>query len=160
MSSRPLKPGDIVRSSLFPEPVQVLVVTSLGQSVKLIGKGLDSGKVYEPVLDGSQLATLQVSSDTPPFDADPVHFRLGIEAMRLALAYEYDPYFSLSIARVDPLPHQLEAVYDYFIKLPTDSLPPGRRPRGWQDHHGRSSPEGAQDPRLGRSGRSSSPRPI
>ena len=38
--------------------------------------------------------------------------------MRLALAYEYDPYFSLSIARVDPLPHQLEAVYDYFLKMP------------------------------------------
>ena len=45
-------------------------------------------------------------------------FRLGIEAQRLGLAYEYDPYFSLSIARVDPLPHQLEAVYDYFLKLP------------------------------------------
>jgi len=43
---------------------------------------------------------------------------LGVEALRLALAYEYDPYFSLSIARVDPLPHQLEAVYDYFVKLP------------------------------------------
>ena len=38
--------------------------------------------------------------------------------MRLGLAYEYDPYFALSIARVDPLPHQLEAVYDYFLKLP------------------------------------------
>ena len=38
--------------------------------------------------------------------------------MCLGLAYEYDPYFSLSIARVDPLPHQLEAVYDYFLKLP------------------------------------------
>ncbi len=36
----------------------------------------------------------------------------------MALAYEYDPYFSLSIARVDPLPHQLEAVYEYFLKLP------------------------------------------
>ncbi|MEI6782210.1 MAG: DUF3883 domain-containing protein, partial [Verrucomicrobiota bacterium] len=37
---------------------------------------------------------------------------------RLGLAFEYDPYFSLSIARVDPLPHQLEAVYDYFLRLP------------------------------------------
>ena len=45
-------------------------------------------------------------------------FRLGIEAQRLGLAYEYDPFFSLSIARVDPLPHQLEAVYGYFLKLP------------------------------------------
>jgi hypothetical protein len=36
----------------------------------------------------------------------------------VGLAYEYDRYFSLSIARVDPLPHQLEAVCDYFLKLP------------------------------------------
>jgi hypothetical protein len=45
-------------------------------------------------------------------------FRLGVEALRLSLAYEYDPYFSLSIARVDPLPHQLEAVYQYFMAMP------------------------------------------
>ena len=30
-----------------------------------------------------------------------------------------DPYFGLSISRVDPLPHQLEAVYDYLLKLPS-----------------------------------------
>lgn len=42
----------------------------------------------------------------------------GIEAARFGLSYEYDPYFSLSISRVDPLPHQLEAVYDYFMRLP------------------------------------------
>lgn len=28
----------------------------------------------------------------------------------LTIAYEYDPYFGLSISRVDPQPHQLEAV--------------------------------------------------
>jgi len=28
-----------------------------------------------------------------------------------------DPNFGLSISRVDPLPHQLEAVYDYLLKL-------------------------------------------
>jgi hypothetical protein len=38
----------------------------------------------------------------------PARFRLGIEAARLGLAYQYDPYFSLSISRVDPLPHQLD----------------------------------------------------
>jgi hypothetical protein len=47
-----------------------------------------------------------------------VRFRLGVGAARLGLAYEYDPYFSLSISRVDPLPHQLEAVYNYFMRLP------------------------------------------
>src|SRR6185295_1344520 len=33
-------------------------------------------------------------------------------------AWEYDPLFALSTARIDPLPHQLEAVYEYFLKLP------------------------------------------
>ena len=98
--------------------MQVIVCTPLGAAFKLIGKGLDSNRLYESVLDATQLAALRVSPEQPPFDGDPVQFRLGIEALRLALAYEYDPYFSLSIARIDPLPHQLEAVYDYFMKLP------------------------------------------
>ena len=71
-----------------------------------------------PILTPDQLATLETTPDTEPFDGDPLRFRLAVEAMRLALAFEYDPYFSLSIARVDPLPHQLEAVYQYFMALP------------------------------------------
>src|SRR5258705_13777044 len=82
------------------------------------GKGLRTNRVYELVLGDEQLAVLTASLGSEPFDGDARKFRLGIEAMRLGLAYEYDPYFSLSIARVDPLPHQLEAVYDYFLKLP------------------------------------------
>jgi len=70
------------------------------------------------VLSARQLTWLIVSADREPFDGDARLFRLGIEAQRLGLAYEYDPFFSLSIARVDPLPHQLEAVYGHFLKLP------------------------------------------
>jgi len=113
-----LKSGVIVRGPIFPEPVQVIVTVPMGDSVKLIGKGLNTGFVHEPVLNTIQLAQLNVSPEKEPFDGDPGRFRLGIESLRLGLAYEYDPYFSLSIARVDPLPHQLEAVYDYFISLP------------------------------------------
>jgi SNF2 family DNA or RNA helicase len=90
----------------------------MGAGVKLIGKGLQSNKVFDLVLTPDNLALLETTPDTEPFDGDSKMFRLGIEAMRLALAFEYDPYFSLSIARVDPLPHQLEAVYDYFLRLP------------------------------------------
>jgi hypothetical protein len=34
-----------------------------------------------------------------PFDGEATRFRLGIEAMRLALAYEYDPYFAVQRAK-------------------------------------------------------------
>ncbi len=113
-----LKPNTIVRGPIFPEPVQVIVVIPVGTSVKLVGKGLNTNQVHELILNSEQLSQLQSSPEKEPFDGDPLRFRLGVEAYRLGLAYEYDPYFSLSIARVDPLPHQLEAVYDYFLTMP------------------------------------------
>src|SRR6202163_4616726 len=118
MRSEELKQNVTVYGPLFPEPVQIIIAIPMGNSVKLIGKGVRSSTVYEPILSADQLAQLHASPAQEPFDGDASKFRLGVEAMRLGLAYEYDPYFSLSIARVDPLPHQLEAVYDYFIKLP------------------------------------------
>lgn len=112
------KPDSIVRGSLFPEPVRVITTVPMGGSIKLIGTGVQSNQTYQPILSPEQISELEVNPETEPFDGDARKFRLGIEAMRLGLAYEYDPYFSLSIARVDPLPHQLEAVYDYFLRLP------------------------------------------
>src|SRR5262245_21884810 len=118
MNLTELKPGVIVRGPLLPEPIEVFVVTPLGDAIKLTGAGQKSGQVHQRVLHPDQIKLLQATPERESFDGDPVRFRLGVEAARLALAYEYDPYFSLSIARIDPLPHQLEAVYDYFMRLP------------------------------------------
>src|ERR1700722_12483906 len=118
MRPEELKQNVTVYGPLFPEPVQIIIAVPMGSSIKLIGKGVRSNTVYEPILSAEQLGQLSSSPARDPFDGDAGKFRLGVEAMRLGLAYEYDPFFALSIARVDPLPHQLEAVYDYFIKLP------------------------------------------
>ncbi len=113
-----IRPGCRVSGPMLPEQVEVLAIVPMGESLKLIGRGTSSGMTHDPVLSPAQLAQLTVSPEQEPFDGDARMFRLGIEAERLGLAYEYDPFFSLSIARVDPLPHQLEAVYGYFMKLP------------------------------------------
>ena len=94
------------------------MATPMNTTIKIIGQGLTTNQTYTPVLKTEQLDQLEVSPEKEPFDGDAKRFRLGIEAMRLGLAHEYDPFFSLTIARVDPLPHQLEAVYDYFLKQP------------------------------------------
>ena len=112
------KAGKVLRGLIFPEPVQVIVVNAMGDAVKLFAKGLNTSRVYEPILTPENIAALESTPETQPFDGDPQRFRRAVEAMRLALAFEYDPYFSLFIARVDPLPHQLEAVYQYFMALP------------------------------------------
>ena len=113
-----LRVGAIAQAPFWPEPLEVLSIVDLGDSKKLICRGLRSGLVHDPVLAPEQLRLVSFSGLVQPLDGDPSRFRLGVEGLRLGLAYEYDPFFSLSIARVDPLPHQLEAVYDYFLRLP------------------------------------------
>lgn len=137
MTRDQLQPGVILRGSLFPEPVQVITTIPMGNSTKLIGTGVTTNQTYQPILNDSQIAQLQMNPEKEPFDGDARKFRLAVEAMRLGIAYEFDPYFSLSIARVDPLPHQLEAVYEYFLRLPRNLLSIGEE----------------QEPRFGRLGK-------
>ena len=59
-----LKPNVIVRGPIFPEPVQVIVSIPMGASVKLVGKGLVTGQVHEPILDAAQIATLEATPDS------------------------------------------------------------------------------------------------
>src|SRR5262245_27401760 len=118
IANNQIRPGSLISGPTLPERVEVLAIVPMGESLKVIGRGWKTGLTYDPVLNSSQIAQLSISADREPFDGDARLFRLGIEAHRLGLAYEYDPFFSLSIARVDPLPHQLEAVYGYFLKLP------------------------------------------
>src|SRR5260370_38220358 len=113
-----LKPNTVIRGPLFSERVQIAAIIPMGNVVKLLGKGLKTGQFYDNILAADQIAMLEASPELTPFDGNARHFRIGIEALRLGLAYEYDPYFALSISRVDPLPHHREAVYDYFLAQP------------------------------------------
>ena len=74
-----LKPSVIVRGPIFPEPVQVIVLIPMGQSIKLVGKGLNTVQVHEPILNAEQVATLEAAPENAPFDGDPQRFRLGRE---------------------------------------------------------------------------------
>lgn len=113
-----IQPRSIIRGSLFPEDIQILTAKIFGTSLRIKGEGLKTGQTYDRILVPSDISKIRILSTEESFEGNPHKFRLAIEAKRLGLAYEYDPYFSLSIARIDPLPHQLEAVYDYFLKLP------------------------------------------
>ncbi|MCK4389302.1 MAG: hypothetical protein KAV83_03565 [Desulfobacterales bacterium] len=43
MKIEELKPNVIVQGPIFPDPVQVIVAIPVGDSVKLVGKGLNMG---------------------------------------------------------------------------------------------------------------------
>lgn len=45
------------------------------------------------------------------FEADGDLFRLVSEAQRIRLAHLFDPYLAVHTSPIDPLPHQITAVY-------------------------------------------------
>jgi len=110
--------GLVLTGSLFPEPVRVETVRHLGSDTWDVGVvGLRTDRFRRVTLTKQDLASAKVLERTCSFAGDGALLRLGLQAYSLGIAYEFDPYFSLSISRVDPLPHQLEAVYDYLLKL-------------------------------------------
>ncbi len=111
--------GQILSGSLFSERMRVITVRSNGHEAWDVGVvGIQSNIFRSVTLTQQQIKDLNIIDDKVTYDGDSQLLRLGIQAYALGIAYEFDPYFGLSVSRVDPLPHQLEAVYDYLLKLP------------------------------------------
>ena len=135
-----IKEGQVLTGPLFNEPMRVETIRSNGSGVWTAGLvGQQSEQFRRVTLTADDISNLTIADSTLSYDGDGRLLRLGLQAYSLGIAYEFDPYFGLSISRVDPLPHQLEAVYEHLLKLPSVRFlladDAGRR----QDHHGRSA---------------------
>jgi superfamily II DNA or RNA helicase len=115
----PVSEGQILTGPLFSEPMRVETVRANGPDAWVAGLvGLVSEQFRRVTLTMDDLAGLTIADSTLSYDGDGRLLRLGLQAYSLGIAWEFDPYFGLSISRVDPLPHQLEAVYENLLKLP------------------------------------------
>jgi superfamily II DNA or RNA helicase len=110
--------GQVLTGPQFSEPVRVETVRADGPGSWVLGVvGIKTERFRRVTLSEADLSQISIQSAAPRFDGDPNLMRLGLQAYALGIAFEFDPYFGLSISRVDPLPHQLEAVYDYLLKV-------------------------------------------
>ena len=112
--------GQTLTGPLFAEPMRVETVRENGASGWDLGLvGTRTEQFRRVALTAEDLAELTIADATLSYEGDGRLLRLALQAHTLGIAYEFDPYFGLSISRVDPLPHQLEAVYEHLLKLPT-----------------------------------------
>ena len=115
-----IREGQVLTGPLFNEPMRVVTVRLNGpDSVEAGLVGQRTERFRQVTLTAVELGDLTITEASWPYDGDGGLLKLGLEAYTLGIAHEFDPYFGLSISRVDPLPHQLEAVYDYFMKVPS-----------------------------------------
>ena len=61
-----IQPGSIVCGPTLPEPIEVLATVAMGESLKVIGRGMKTGMTHDPVLTAEQLAQLTVSAEREP----------------------------------------------------------------------------------------------
>jgi SNF2-related domain len=114
----PIRPGQVLAGSLFSEPMRVVTVSPIGSDSWSVGLvGLQTERFRPVTLSRADIQNLKIQEPACSYSGDCNLLRLGLQAYSLGIAYEFDPYFGLSISRVDPLPHQLEAVYDSLFKL-------------------------------------------
>ena len=114
----PISPDQILTGALFSEPMRVETAREGAAGSWTVGLvGTQTERFRKVTLTADDLTSLTIQQPGFVYDGDGALLRLGLQAYALGIAWEFDPYFGLSISRVDPLPHQLEAVYHHLLKL-------------------------------------------
>ena len=116
----PIQPGQIVKNLTPTEAVTINQVQPLGAMVSVKYTGINSNRQSSKVLSASEFEQLEVvtSEGVFNFKGDPTRFALFAEAERIFSAYQFDPLFAVNCSLIDPLPHQVEAVYKFLLPLP------------------------------------------
>ena len=112
-------PGDIVSGLEAGELVEIRRVSPFGSKILVEGVTVDSQKMVKRPLSQEELAGLErIRGEAFSYKGDAELFLLGTEAERIRIAHQFDPLFAVNSSIVDPLPHQIEAVYRYLLPLP------------------------------------------
>ena len=108
-----VKHGAMVRGVVPGHSVQIISADWIGnQAVNLVYRDPNGG-VSEATLyrDDEHRLEIDTRGRAWSFDGDGALLRLVTEANRIELAHHFDPYLSIHTSLVDPLPHQISAVY-------------------------------------------------
>ena len=103
------------------EPVSIVAVQWYGTNVIEITYKNSMGVPGTQLVYREDEASIKVKDDSLPwsFDADGEQMRLASEAYRISLAHLFDPYLAVHTSSVEPLPHQISAVYQEMLtRLP------------------------------------------
>ena len=112
-----LLPNAAVRGILPDELVTVVSVQWFGSEALELTYKISLGRVANELLYRHDEPRIEVVENGRPwsFDGDGALFRLVSEAQRIRLAHLFDPVLAVHTSIVDPLPHQITAVYESML---------------------------------------------
>ncbi|MFO0520866.1 MAG: helicase-related protein [bacterium] len=103
-----LEPGHVVR---------IVTTEPVGDNALTVYYKTADGKLLERMLFRTDEAKLSLAEAGRPwaFDAPGEEFKLAAEAYRINLAHLFDPMMAVHTSNVEPLPHQITAVYESML---------------------------------------------
>ena len=112
-----LTPGVRVRGINGQDEVLVIGVSWHGTNAVTLTFKDQINQLGDVLLYRDHEPELQVfrAAAVSAFDGDPNDFKLALEAYRIRMAARFDPMLAVSTSDVDPLPHQLKAVYSELL---------------------------------------------
>lgn len=109
---------DAVIEGILPhESVRILSSESIGPDAVNVVFRMSGGLLQEQTLFRSHEASLQLAEVGLPwsFAANGDDFKLAAEAYRIHVAHLFDPMMAVHTSNVEPLPHQITAVYESLL---------------------------------------------
>ncbi len=96
--------------------VEVLKVIPHGRVIEIVYQ-TDRGDVGKQMILEDDMASISLAEEALPwqFDGDANLMRLVSESYRIELAHLFDPYLAVHTSSIEPLPHQISAVYEKML---------------------------------------------
>lgn len=109
--------GTFLQGIIPNQMAEVIDVIRHGEDVIEVIYKDPRGELSNQILYRDNEPSLEVVTTTPPwsFTAPSQMFKLVSEAYRIKLAYIFDPMMAIHTSMIDPLPHQITAVYDSML---------------------------------------------
>jgi superfamily II DNA or RNA helicase len=112
-----LKSGSKVRGIVLEEPVTIVNAKWIGSNAIELTFKRQNGAVGSRLLYREDEPHLELLQPGTPwaFNADGYLYQLASEAHRIQLAYLFDPLLAVHTSLIEPLPHQITAVYEKML---------------------------------------------
>ncbi len=94
------------------------LIEDAGEYVHIIGSTKTTRQHIDQLIPKEEFNRFELHQFQADFSADAGKVFLALETARYRFAAMYDPLIAMNASKVDPLPHQIEAVYGYILKKP------------------------------------------
>lgn len=99
------------------EVVRIIACEPIGPNALTVYYKKQDGKLLDRLIYRSDEISLSLAEEGRPwsFDADGADFKLAVEALRIDLAFLFDPMMAVHASHIEALPHQITAVYESML---------------------------------------------